>query len=116
MVAYHTAEMRLRFHVIVLVALVVVLTSSAALAQRRIVAVGAVQWTSSTRVQMMTDAGVSISIDVSRLGQTEYTSLRSGDRVSVIGVVAPDGTRLIAESIEPADPGGGLWNIFPQAS
>jgi hypothetical protein len=96
--------------------LAVVLASGTATAQQRLVVTGAVQWTSTNRVQMMTDAGVSVSVDVSQLGQSVYTSLRSGDRLRVVGVVSPDRTRLIAESIEPAEPGGGFWNLFPQAS
>ena len=42
--------------------------------------------------------------------------LRNGDRLRVIGVVSPERTRLIAESIEPAEVGGGVWTFFPQAS
>jgi hypothetical protein len=63
----------------------------------------------------MADANVSVSIDVSRLPTSAYPALRGGDRVRVIGYVSPDRSRLIAESIEPADPGGGYWNLFPQA-
>jgi hypothetical protein len=102
--------------IIATAALAVALACTTAEAQQRLVIVGAVQWVTSNRVQMMTDAGVSVSIDVSRLGQSEYTSLRSGDRLRVIGVVSPDRTRLIAESIEGAEPGGGVWTWFPQAS
>jgi hypothetical protein len=99
----------------VLLILIVGLSSGVALAQQRLVLVGAVQWTSTNRVQMMTDAGVSVSIDVSRVDQTAYTSLRSGDRVRVIGYVSPDRTRLVAESLEPAGPGSDYWGQFPQA-
>jgi hypothetical protein len=95
--------------------LVVGLTSGLAVAQQRLVLVGAVQWTSTNRVQMMTDAGVSVSIDVSRVDQTSYTALRSGDRVRAIGYVSPDRTRFVAETIEPAGPGSDYWNLFPQA-
>ena len=84
-------------------------------AQQRLVIVGWVQWVTTNRVQVMSDPGVSVSIDVSQLPQTSYTSLRSGERVRVIGVVAPDRTRLIADSIEPAEAGGGIWSTFPQA-
>ena len=85
-------------------------------AQQRLLVTGAVQWTSTNRVQVMSDAGVSVSIDVSQIDQGSYTSLRTGDRVRVVGVVSPDRSRLIAESIEPGQPGGGIWNVFPQAS
>jgi hypothetical protein len=97
------------------VLLAVGLASGTAGAQQRLVVVGVVQWTSTSRVQMMTDAGVSVSIDVSGLDQSVYTALRAGDRLRVVGVVAPDRTRLIAETIEPTGPGGGFWGLFPQA-
>jgi hypothetical protein len=102
--------------IIVVAMLAAGLAPSSAVAQQRLVVMGAVQWVTSNRVQLMTDAGVSVSIDVSRLGQTEYTSLRNGDRLRVVGVVSPDRTRLIAESLEPAEAGGGMWSAFPQAS
>lgn len=79
-------------------------------AQQRVLVIGTVQWTSTNRLQVMSDTGVSVSIDVSRLGQTDYTSLRSGDRLRVTGYVTPDRTRLIADSIEPDALSG-----FPQA-
>lgn len=84
-------------------------------AQQRLVVVGMVQWVSTSRIQVMSDAGVSVSIDVSRMDQSAYTSLRGGDRLRIIGVVSPDRTRLIAESLEPAEAGGGSWSAFPQA-
>jgi hypothetical protein len=101
--------------IVVAAMLVVAVPAGTAVAQQRLVIVGAVQWVTTNRVQMMTDAGVSVSIDVSRVGQTEYTSLRSGDRLRVIGVVSEDRNRLIAESLEPVGPGGGIWSSFPQA-
>ena len=66
-------------------------------------------------MQVMTDANVSVSIDLSRMAQGSYPLLRAGDRVNVVGVVSPDRSRLVAESIEPGTPGGGYWDIFPEA-
>jgi hypothetical protein len=77
--------------------LVLLLAPATAVAQRRALFVGTVQWTSTSRVQVMTDLGASVSVDVSGLDQTIYTSLRSGDRVRVMGYVAPDRNRIIAE-------------------
>ena len=102
--------------IVVAVVMVVALAGGFAAAQQRLVLVGAVQWTSTNRVQMMTDQGVSVSIDVSRIDQSVYTSLRTGDRLRVVGYVSSDRTRLIAESMEPAEAGGGVWSVFPQAS
>ena len=91
------------------------LLPEAGAAQQRLVVVGMVQWVSTNRVQVMSDAGVSVSIDVSRMDQNAYSSLRGGDRLRIIGVVSSDRSRLIAESLEPAEAGGGSWAAFPQA-
>jgi hypothetical protein len=106
--------MRALSRVIVAVLLALSLGPEPALAQQRLVIVGVVQWVTTNRVQLMSDAGVSVSIDVSRLDQGSYTGLRGGDRVRVIGVVSADRARLVAESLEPAEAGGGFWNVFPQ--
>jgi hypothetical protein len=71
----------------------------AADAQQRLLLVGSVQWTSANRVQLITDSGLAVNVDASRLDQTSYTSLRSGDRVRVVGYLSPD-RRVIAESLE----------------
>jgi len=84
-------------------------------AQQRLLVIGTVQWVTATRMQVMTDASVSVSVDLSRLDQGSYPLLRPGDRVNVVGVVSPERNRLIAESIEPGAPGGGYWNLFPEA-
>jgi hypothetical protein len=121
MVAYHTAS-ELDFsdvegcmtRVSCIIAAVMLCSGLAwgiAAAQQRVMVIGTVQWTSTNRVQMMTDGGVSVSIDVSQLNQTDYTSVRSGNRLRVTGYVAPDRTRLIADSMEPD-----VWSGFPQAS
>jgi hypothetical protein len=101
--------------VIMGVALVTGLQHGTVVAQQRLIMSGTVQWVTSARIQLMTDASVTVSVDLSRLGQGSYSLLRAGNRVTVVGVVAPDGSRLIAESIEPAEPGGGYWNLFPEA-
>ena len=78
-------------------------------------AMGMVQWTTGNRVQMMADNGMSVSIDVSRLDQSSYTSLRGGERIRVVGYTSSDRTRVIAESLEVGDASSGFWT-FPQAS
>jgi hypothetical protein len=84
-------------------------------AQQRVVVSGTVQWATSNRIQVMADASISVSVDVSRLAQGSYPALRGGERVRVVGYVAPDRNRLIAESVEFGEAGGGYWNFFPQA-
>jgi hypothetical protein len=101
--------------VIVSAALVTGLQHGTVAAQQRLIVSGTVQWTASTRLQVMSDAGVSVSVDLSRVGQGSFPLLRAGNRVVVVGFVAPDGSRLIAESVEPGQPGGGYWNLFPEA-
>jgi hypothetical protein len=101
--------------VIVAVALVTGLQHGTVAAQQRLIVSGTVQWTASTRLQVMSDAGVSVSVDLSRVGQGSYPAVRAGNRVVVVGFVASDGSRLIAESVEPGEPGGGYWNLFPEA-
>ena len=100
---------------IIVVMLAVGLVPSIADAQQRLVIVGMVQWTSSNRLQIITDGGQSLSVDVSRLDQGSYSTLRGGDRVRVVGYVAPDRNRLIAESLEIGDSSPGYWT-FPQTS
>jgi hypothetical protein len=85
-----------------------------AAAQQRYALFGMVQWASGNRVQMMADGGMSVSIDVSRLDQSAYTSLRGGERIRVVGYTSPDRTRVIAESLEVGDASSGFWQ-FPQA-
>jgi hypothetical protein len=101
--------------VIAISALAVGLQHGTAVAQQRLLVSGTVQWATSNRIQVMSDANVSVNVDVSGLAQGSYPSLRSGDRVDVVGVVAPDRSRLIAESVKPGQPGGGYWSIFPEA-
>jgi hypothetical protein len=91
--------MRRVARITVVVLLTLGLASGTAVAQRYLV-VGNVQWTSANRLQVMTDGGVSVNLDVSRLDQTSYTSLRVGDRVRVVGYLGQDRLRIVAESLE----------------
>ena len=47
------------------------------------------------------DIGSSFEVDLTKVDQTQYAFLKSGDAVTVVGVVTPDGNRLIAVSITP---------------
>ncbi len=100
---------------IIVMMLAVGLVPSVADAQQRLVIVGMVQWTSTNRLQLITDGGQSLSVDVSQLDQGSYSTLRGGDRVRVVGYVAPERNRLIAESLEIGDASPGYWT-FPQTS
>ena len=104
-----------RFTFIIVTMLAVGLVPSIADAQQRLVIVGMVQWTTSNRIQLITDGGQSLSIDVSQLDQGSYSTLRGGERVRVVGYVAAERNRLIAESLEIGDSSPGYWT-FPQTS
>jgi hypothetical protein len=101
--------------VLVAALLTVGLFHGAAAAQQRFTVFGMVQWTGANRVQMMTDGGASVNIDVSRVDQAAYAGLRGGDRIRVVGYMSPDRTRVIAESLEVGDASSGYWT-FPQTS
>jgi len=104
-----------RFTFIIVMMLAVGLVPSIADAQQRLVIVGMVQWTSTNRIQLITDGGQSLSVDVSQLDQGSYSTLRGGERVRVVGYVATERNRLIAESLEIGDSSPGYWT-FPQTS
>ena len=106
---------RISGFIILVMMLAVGLVPSLADAQQRLVVVGMVQWTSTNRIQLITDGGQSVSVDVSQLDQGSYSTLRGGDRVRVVGYVPPERNRLIAESLEVGDSSPGYWT-FPQTS
>lgn len=43
--------------------------------------------------------GNAFDVDLTKVDQTSYAFLKSGDAVTVVGVVTPDGNRVIAVSI-----------------
>jgi hypothetical protein len=47
------------------------------------------------------DDGSGFDVDLTRLDQTTYAFLNSGDAVTVVGVVTPSGNKLLAVSITP---------------
>jgi hypothetical protein len=62
---------------------------------------GRVMWVQGTTMAFVPDAGGGFEVDVSKIDQTSYQSLKSGDRVTVVGVVTDDGSKVIAKSITP---------------
>ena len=62
---------------------------------------GRVIWVQGTTMAFAPDNGGSFDVDVSNVDQRAYEFLQSGDTVTVVGVVTPDGSRLIATSITP---------------
>jgi hypothetical protein len=69
---------------------------------------GYIQWIAGDAMQLQTDGGPSISLDLSQVDQSSYQGLSNGTGVTVTGVVvrpqsSGQGTNLVAESII-ADP------------
>jgi len=90
------------FVVAIVLSLVLAGTLAPAAAQGQYMRVdGWVQWFSADRLQLVLESGLSISVDLSKVPQSEYQALGIGprDRVTVVGVVSPDNRRLIASSI-----------------
>jgi hypothetical protein len=73
----------------------------AAIAQEVRVFHGRVIWVQGTPMAFAPDSGGSFDVDVSKVDQTSYEFLKSGDAVTVVGVVTPDGNRVIATTITP---------------
>ena len=63
--------------------------------------VGAVQWIGGLGMARAVDAGGSIRIDLTSVGQADYRGLTSGDRIVVTGVLSPRHDRVIATAIAP---------------
>ena len=63
---------------------------------------GRVNWIAgSTMVFTPDSGGGSFEVDISKLDQTVYQFLKSGDAVTVVGTVTPDGNKVIATAIKP---------------
>jgi len=74
--------------------------------------VGTIQWASGTRMQVMTDGGASVAVDLMEAEQSDYRGLRPGDVVLVDGVMSPDRRRVIAREVW-RDNGRGAWTQSP---
>lgn len=85
--------------VLLCAALLIAMTHGAASAQPRYVVHGWVQWISGTRMQVTTDDGLSLSVDLTGVDQGAYQAFRSGDGVTIAGVLTPDRSRLMARTI-----------------
>ena len=71
-----------------------------AAAQEQVVRVdGLVQWIGGQQMVVQADTGPSVGVDLTSVPQDEYAGLGVRDRVAVIGMVSPDGRRLIGTSI-----------------
>lgn len=74
--------------------------------------IGSIQWSSGARMQVLTDTGASVVVDLTQVEQSTYRALRNGEPVVVDGVLAPDRRRIIAVEIW-RDDGRGSWTQSP---
>jgi hypothetical protein len=89
-----------------------VLAVPASEAQTPVRILGAVQWIAGARMQLMTDTGGSIAIDLTEADQSSYQALRGGEAVIVDGVLSSDRRRVVAREIW-RDSGRGYWTQSP---
>ena len=73
---------------------------------------GSVQWISARDMQVMTESGASIAVDLTQAEQSDYRGLRPGDWVFVEGVMSPDRRKVVAREIW-RDSGRGTWTQSP---
>jgi hypothetical protein len=86
--------------VVVALALVLAGAVSPAVADEQFVRVdGLVQWIGGGQMIVQADTGGSVGVDLTSVPQDEYAGLGVRDRVAVIGMVSPDGRRVIGTSI-----------------
>jgi hypothetical protein len=98
--------------VLVVVILVLALTMVAPEAQELVRVLGSVQWVSGTRMQVLTETGASIAVDLTEADQSSYQALRGGETVVVDGVFSSDRRRIIAQEIW-RNSGRGYWTQSP---
>jgi len=94
-----------------LIVLGVALAAAPASAQPLIRVVGTVQWIAGDRMQVMTDSGAPVLVDLKEADQSEYRGLRPRDWVLIDGVLSPDRRRVIAREIWRDDGRG--WTQSP---
>jgi hypothetical protein len=92
--------------------LMVTLVVTAAEAQQFVRFMGSVQWIGGTRMQVMTDTGASVAVDLTGADQSSYQGLRGGDWVVVDGYPSADRRRIVATEIW-RDSGSGYWTQSP---
>jgi hypothetical protein len=76
------------------------MSTPAAAADEQVVRVdGLVQWIGGGQLIVQSDNGASVGVDLTSVPQDEYAGLGVRDRVAIIGMVSPDGRRVIGTSI-----------------
>ena len=62
---------------------------------------GRVAWVQGTKMAFTPDSGGGFDVDLSKVDQASYVFLKSGDAVTIVGVVSADGNRVVATTITP---------------
>ena len=60
---------------------------------------GRVLWISGNTMGFAPDGGSSFDVDLTGVDQSSYAGLKSGDGVTVVGIVSPNGQKLIGQQI-----------------
>src|SRR5262245_62716400 len=60
---------------------------------------GLVQWIGGGQMVVQADNGASVGVDLASVPQDEYAGLGVRDRVAVIGMISPDGRRVVGTTI-----------------
>jgi hypothetical protein len=81
-------------------------------AQEMLRVIGWVQWVGGTRMQVTTETGASVAVDLTEADQASYQGLRAGDAVVVDGFLSSDRRRFVARVIWQ-DSGRGYWTQSP---
>lgn len=86
-------------------------------AQQPFTFAGFVQWVQGSTMQVMGDNGYSIRVDLQNVAQSDYNTVRGGDRVRVVGYVSPDRSRVIGQRIDRLDAPNvyDSYSPYPQA-
>lgn len=97
---------------LVAAALLLAFAAAPAEAQQMLRVFGSVQWVAGTRMQVTTDTGAAVAVDLAQADQSSYRALRNGDLVVVDGVLSGDRRRIVAVEIW-RDSGSGYWTQSP---
>ena len=101
--AKQSVARRMKFAMVVLVAVAMILPAALAGAETPPVRlIGSVQWIGGLGMALALDTGGSIRIDLTSVELTDYQGLASGDRIVVTGVLSPRRDHVIATAIAPA--------------
>lgn len=60
---------------------------------------GRIQWIAGQVATLGLDTGETVSVDLSRVPQDEYATLRTRDRIIVTGVISDEDNRVIGTSV-----------------